>query len=99
MAPESWQLKRGDTHVGTLVLDQIDMFWTDCHFAPGPGWDEVSPLFAALKVAWQHGGTHEPVQADQGIAAQQMVLVPDDGSEPTAGMLLRIREDRARFRG
>ncbi|MGW1997646.1 hypothetical protein [Embleya sp. NPDC001921] len=75
------------------------MFWTDCRFEPGPGWGEISPLFDALKVAWQHGGTDERARADQDIAAQQMVLVPDDGSEPLTGMLLRIREDHARFRG
>ncbi|WP_345673445.1 hypothetical protein [Yinghuangia aomiensis] len=41
----------------------------------------------------------EWARADQDIAAQQMVLVPDDGSEPLTGMLLRIHADRARFRG
>lgn len=97
--PGSWQLRRGDTHVGTLILDEIDMFWTDCRFEPGPGWDEISPLFEALKSAWEHGGADERVRADEDIAAQQMVLAPDDGSQPLTGMLLRIYEDRARFRG
>lgn len=98
LAPGSWQLRRGDTHVGTLALDEIDMFWTDRRFEPGRGWGEIRPLFEALKVAWQHGGT-ERAGADQDIVAPQMVLVPGDASGPLTGMLLRIHEDHARFRG
>jgi hypothetical protein len=98
LAAGLWQLKRGDELVGTLILDEVDMFWTDCRFESGPGWDEVSALFEALQVARQHGTEDEQAQSDHAIMARQMVLVPDDGGEPVTRMLLRISEGHARFR-
>lgn len=84
--------------VGTLILEGIDMFWTDCRFEPGPGWGEISPLFEAFKAAVPQG-PDAWARVDQDIAAQGMVLVPDDGGEPITRRQLRIHQGSARFRG
>ncbi|WP_327072171.1 hypothetical protein OG196_00645 [Kitasatospora purpeofusca] len=41
MVEESWQLKQGDRLVGTLILEEIDMFWSGCRFEPAPAWEDL----------------------------------------------------------
>ncbi|GAA2267219.1 hypothetical protein GCM10010430_60510 [Kitasatospora cystarginea] len=98
MTEESWQLKHGDGLIGTLVLEAVDMFWTDCRFVPGPGWENLRPLFEASRDAWKAGDTDAAVEADDAIHAVGLVLVPVGGGTPLTEFLLRINGDKARFR-
>ncbi|WP_282202409.1 hypothetical protein [Kitasatospora fiedleri] len=98
MTEESWQIKRGDGLIGTLVLEEVDMFWTDCRFVPSPGWENLRPLFEALRDAWRTGDTDAAVEADEAIHAVGLVLVPMDGGAPLTKFLLRINGNKARFR-
>ncbi|MCX5396865.1 hypothetical protein [Streptomyces sp. NBC_00102] len=98
MAEPSWQLMQEDRLVGTLVEKEVDMFWTDCHFAPEPGWDDLRPLFEASRDAWRSGDEEAAVEADEAIYAQGLVLAPLDGGAPLTEFLLRINGDKARFR-
>ncbi|WP_433524401.1 hypothetical protein ACQPZ2_04360 [Nocardia pseudovaccinii] len=98
MAEQSWQLMQGKRLIGMLVQDEVDMFWTDCHFAPGPGWADLQPLFAASRDAWRNGDMEAAVEADDAIHAQGLVLVPVDSGALLTEFLLRINGDKARLR-
>ncbi|MBD2828088.1 hypothetical protein [Streptomyces californicus] len=98
MTEKSWQLRQGERLVGTLTLEEADMFWSDCHFAPGPAWEAVRPLFAAARDAWSRGEEEAAVAADEAIHAEELALVPADGGEPITDFLIRIAGETARFR-
>ncbi|MFF7333499.1 hypothetical protein [Streptomyces sp. NPDC008150] len=98
MAEPSWQLMQGGRLVGTLVEEEVDMFWTDCHFAPAPGWEDLHPLFEASSDAWRSGDEEAAVEADEAIYARGLVLAPVDGGAPLTEFLLSINGDKARFR-
>jgi len=98
MTEQSWKLVRGDRLVGTLRLEAIDMFWTDCDFRPGPEWPAVRPLFDASRQAWMRKDRQGAMAADDRIREAGLVLVSDeDGTTVTYG-LIRIFEGKARFR-
>ncbi|MFH8886215.1 hypothetical protein [Streptomyces californicus] len=98
MTEKSWQLRRGEHLVGTLTLEEADMFWSDCHFAPGPAWEAVRPLFATARNAWSRCDEAAAVAADEAIDAEGLALVPADGGEPITDFLIRIAGEAARFR-
>ncbi|WP_078882822.1 hypothetical protein [Streptomyces albus] len=98
MAEPSWHLMQGDRLVGTLIEEEVDMFWTDCRFVPGPGWTDLRPLFEASRDAWRSGNREAAMEADETICAQGLVLAPVDSGTPLTQFLLRIDGDKARFR-
>ena len=98
VAEPSWQLMQGDRLVGTLFEEEVDMFWTDCRFAPGSGWEDLRLLFDTSRDAWRSGDEEAAVEADEAIYARGLVLAPVDGGVPLTEFLLRINGDRARFR-
>jgi hypothetical protein len=89
---------RADRLVGTLVGEEVDMFWTDCRFAPGSDWEGLRPLFEASRDAWRSGAVEAAVEADEAIDAQGLVLSPADGGASLTEFLLRVNGERARFR-
>lgn len=95
-----WRLRQGDRLIGTLTLEGVDMFWTDCHFEPAPAWDDLRPLFAVLRDAWVRGDGEAARAADEAIRAEGLILVPDDGGDPITDFLIRINGETgtARFR-
>lgn len=98
MTDPSWQLVRADEVIGVLAQDDVDMYWTDCVFEPGPGWADLQPLFAVSRDAWQRGDSNAAVEADEAIQALGLVLVPIGGGPPLREFLIRIDGDKARFR-
>ncbi|AJF70497.1 hypothetical protein [Streptomyces vietnamensis] len=98
MAEKSWQLRQDDRLVGTLTLEEIDMFWSDCRFEPAPAWDDLRPLFAASRDAWVRGDEEAALAADEAIHAEGLILVPDEGGDPITDFLIRINGETARFR-
>lgn len=98
MENEVWQLRRGDQLVGTLTLEAVDMFWSDCHFESSTGWPAVKPFIEASREAWERGDQAAAVVADEAIHALDLTLVPADGGESVRDFLLRIDGDSARFR-
>ncbi|MBL7495275.1 hypothetical protein I6A84_25920 [Frankia sp. CNm7] len=98
MDEKSWQLRQGDRLVGTLTLEEIDMFWSDCHFEPAPAWEDLRPLFAASRAAWGRGDEQAALAADEAIFAAGLILVPNGGGDPITEFLIRIDEETARFR-
>lgn len=97
MTVQSWQLRRRDQLIGTLVFEGIDMFWTDCRFEPAPAWDGLRPLFAASRDAWRRGDQEAGLAADEAIHVEGLILVPTDGA-PITDFLIRIEGNEARFR-
>ena len=98
MSVESWRLTHGNQLVGTLRLDGVDMFWTDCRFEPGPGWPAICPLFEASRDAWLAHDLKAASAADERIRGAGLVLVPDEDGEPTRDFVVRIQGDRARLK-
>ncbi|MFF3127380.1 hypothetical protein ACFVRD_34940 [Streptomyces sp. NPDC057908] len=98
MAEESWQLRQGDRLIGTLTLEEIDMFWSDCHFDPAAAWEDLRPLFAASRDAWDRGDEEAALAADEAIHVAGLTLVPNGGGEPITDFLIRIDGETARFR-
>ncbi|MEU6540649.1 hypothetical protein [Streptomyces sp. NPDC047000] len=84
--------------MGTLRLEAVDMFWTDCRFEPGPGWSAVRPLFEASRDAWLAHDREAARATDERIQQAGLVLIPDDNSEPMRDFIVRIHGDQARFR-
>jgi hypothetical protein len=98
MTEQSWQLRQGKRVIGTLTLEGIDMFWSDCRFEPAPAWEELRPLFAASRDAWRRGDEDAALAADEAIYAKELVLVPGDGGALITEFLIRIEGEVARFR-
>lgn len=98
MAVESWRLTKGNQLVGTLRLDQGDMFWTDCRFEPGPGWPAIRPLFEASRDAWLAHDLEAASAADERIRQAGLVLIPDGDGEPTRDFVVRIHGGQARLK-
>lgn len=98
MTDQSWQLKQGARLIGTLTLERVDMFWTDCHFEPAPAWEQLRPLFAASRDAWRAGDKGSALAADDAIHAEGLTLVPTGGGAPITDFLIRIEGNVARFR-
>jgi hypothetical protein len=98
MTARSWQLKRGEALIGTLTLEGVDMFWTDCRFDPASSWETVRPLFEASRDAWRLGDEDSALAADEAICEAGLVLVPGGGGAPITNFLLRISGETARFR-
>ncbi|WP_435246828.1 hypothetical protein [Streptomyces sp. NRRL F-5630] len=98
MIEQSWSLMRGDRLVGTLRLEAVDMFWTDCDFRPGPEWPEVRPLFDASRDAWVRGDRQAARAADSQICEAGLILVPQEGGAVIMDFLVRISGEKARFR-
>ncbi|MER6298943.1 hypothetical protein ABT247_05125 [Kitasatospora sp. NPDC001539] len=98
MAETSWQLRQGDRLIGMLTLDKVDMFWSDCHFEPAAAWEDLRPLFAASRDAWERGDQDAALAADEMIYAQGLVLDPAGGGAPITDFLIRINGETARFR-
>ncbi|WP_435652290.1 hypothetical protein [Kitasatospora purpeofusca] len=98
MVDESWQLKQGDRLVGTLILEEIDMSWSDCRFEPAPAWEDLRPLFAVSRDAWVRGDQKAARAADEAIRTAGLVLVPSGGGDPITDLLIRINGETARFR-
>ncbi|MEU5431441.1 hypothetical protein AB0H73_38365 [Streptomyces olivoreticuli] len=98
MTDQSWQLRQRDRLIGTLALEGIDMFWTDCRFEPAPGWEELRPLFTASRDAWRQGDREAALATDQAIRAEGLTLVPTKDGPPLTDFLIRIEGNEARFR-
>jgi hypothetical protein len=98
MSQRSWELKQGDSLVGTLVFESQDMFWSDCRFQPGPCWPSLRPLFDRSRDAWRSHDADAGVAADEAIRAAGLVLQPNDGEPAITDFLLRIEGSEARFR-
>lgn len=62
MAEKSWQLRQEDRLVGTLPLEDSDMFWSECRFEPAPAWDDLRSLFATSRDARERGDEESPRQ-------------------------------------
>ena len=74
------------------------MFWSDYHFEPADGWQQVQPLFEASRDAWKQGGDEAGLAADDAIHEAGLTLVPLDGGERLTDFLLRINGSEARLR-
>ena len=98
MAETSWQLRQGGRLIGTLTFEEIDMFWSDCHFEPAPAWADLHPFFAASRDAWVRGDRGAAQAADEAIRVQGLLLVPSGGGDPITNFLMRINGEVARFR-
>lgn len=98
MVEKNWQLRQEGRLVGTLTLEEIDVFWSDCHFEPAPAWDDLRPLFADSRDAWVRGDEEAALAADEAIHAKGLILVPDGGGDPITGFLIRINGETARSR-
>lgn len=98
MEDQVWKLCRGHEVVGVLTLEAIDMFWTDCRFAPSAGWPALKPFIDVSRAAWERKDQDAAIEADEAIYALGLELVPDGGGEVIRDFLLRIDGDTARFR-
>ncbi|MGW2209279.1 hypothetical protein [Streptomyces sp. NPDC001781] len=98
MSAKSWRLMQGDHILGTVWPGEVDMFWTDCRFEPGPGWATIRPLFDASRDAWLAHDLQAALTADERIRQEALVLAPDDGGELATDFVIRIHEDRARLK-
>ncbi|WP_439948376.1 hypothetical protein [Streptomyces sp. BBFR109] len=98
MTEQSWKLMRADRLVGTLRLEAVDMFWTDCDFRPGPEWPVVQPLFDTSREAWMRGDRQAAMTADNRIREAGLVLVSHEHGMVVTDFLIRIFEGKARVR-
>ncbi|WP_035797990.1 hypothetical protein [Kitasatospora mediocidica] len=98
MTDQTWQLRHGDSLIGTLTLEGIDMFWTDCHFAPAAAWEDIRPLFTVSQNAWERGDEEAALEADEVIFNLGLALVPTGGGATITEFLLRVADETARFR-
>jgi hypothetical protein len=74
------------------------MFWSDCHFRPGPAWEDLRPLIARSEEAWRRRDLEAARAADEAIMTAGLVLLPHDDGAPITGFLLRVDGESARFR-
>ena len=95
---EKWTLMIGDSVLGMLTLDDLDMPWLCCHFTPTPSFEQVRPLFVAeLEVLEGQWDEEQWEKAYAAIVALELRLVGDDG-QIIDEFLLHIDGDTARFR-
>lgn len=98
---------RGDTLLGTLTVNDLDMPWFWCHFVPETAFATVKPLFDAelafmeAESQVQSDGVNVDIDAwesaYQEIEALGLCLVPDVG-ETIDHFLLHVNGDMAWFR-
>ncbi|MFE0382125.1 hypothetical protein ACFW1M_42730 [Streptomyces inhibens] len=98
VASRSWELKSGDTTLGTLSLIDIDQPWFRCHFTPGEGWEQVRELFEAQAEAVDGGDQGRMIEAIGAIRNLPLQLHPQDGDETITLVMIQIRGDKANFR-
>jgi len=95
---EGWELKLEGRLVGTLTFEEQDMFWSECHFQPGPAWEDFRPFNDRAGEAWRRGDRVAARAADDAIMSSGLVLMPLEGGTPITPVMVRIYGDRARFR-
>jgi hypothetical protein len=94
---------QGETQLGTLVVDDMDMPWFYCDFVPEAAFEAVRPLFEReIAIIEAETGDVEVDQdpwilAWQDIEALGLSLIRDKG-EPIDRLLLHINGNRAWFR-
>lgn len=72
-------LLQGDQLIGTLLLEEVGMFWTDRRFAPGPGRAALRPPFDTSCDAWERGDAETAPAAD---GSTDRVAPPGSGAGP-----------------
>jgi hypothetical protein len=101
MSGRSWQLMRGEKHLGTLTLDYIDQPWFHCDFDATPEWVAVRPTLEAWTEATLAVNDPDELQiarAWQAVEALQLTLVPIHDGELIDEFLIHVEGDEARFR-
>ncbi|WP_328974245.1 hypothetical protein [Streptomyces canus] len=94
----SWELKNGETALGTLSLIEIDQPWFWCQFSPAEGWDEVRDLFAAQAAAVDGGDQNRMIEAIGAIRNLPLQLHPREDDEVITPDMIQVRGDKASFR-
>lgn len=93
-----WYVRCGEEPVGEIVVDEADFPWLEGHFAPGPAYTAVEPLFAR-ELALLEGDLDETIDEWEAAYAEirrRVSLMSPDG--PVPEFLLHIEGDRAWFR-
>ncbi|MGW0501062.1 hypothetical protein ACWD0Z_38260 [Streptomyces sp. NPDC003007] len=80
------------------MLEEVDMFWTDCRFEPGPGWTAVRHLFDEARDAWLGGDREAALAADESIRTAGLALISEGDGGSITDFLIRINGELARFR-
>lgn len=102
MSADTFQLWQGGTLLGTLPVEETDMFWTFCGWRPEPAFAELRPLFERERslaeesdedAAWD---AWEAVYAE--IMARGLLLVRGSTGASYADFILHIADDAAWFR-
>ncbi|MER7845865.1 hypothetical protein ABTZ03_18165 [Kitasatospora sp. NPDC096077] len=91
-------LKQGDTVLGTITIDDLDMPWWHGHFRPTPAFEPIRPFFDATRRAFKAADDRTIGAALGAIKSLALVIEPEDGTEPITAFLLHIEGDRMRLR-
>jgi hypothetical protein len=101
VAARSWHLKRGETAVATLTLDEIDQPWFRCSFAADPHWDAVRPTVEEWTQSTLEINGPDPLRiprAWQAVKDLGLTLVSLDGGPHIEDFFLHVDGAKARFR-
>ncbi|MGC0334919.1 hypothetical protein RKD23_007996 [Streptomyces sp. SAI-170] len=98
MVSRSWELKNGQTLLGTLTLAEINQPWFICHFTPAAGWDQAEGLFRAQADAVDSADQAQMTDAVGAVRNLPLQLLPQDGSRPITPVTIQIRAHQASFR-
>ncbi len=99
---EVWQLRRGDTLLGTLRVNSVDQPWFIGTFGATPAFEKVRPLFdeeLRLLEAERNAFEQDAWEAAyERIDALRLRLVLEEGGEEFDHFLLHIQGCDAWFR-
>jgi hypothetical protein len=94
----TWLLTRPDGELlGELVLEDTDMPWLLCHFAPTPAYAAVAPLFER-ELSLLRAGDSVWREAYAAVTALRLQLRPQPIGASLQPLLLHVQGARAWFR-
>ncbi|WP_327406937.1 hypothetical protein OG194_47395 [Streptomyces sp. NBC_01288] len=98
MVTRSWELRSGNTALGTLSLIDIDQPWFRCRFSPGEGWEQVRDLFERQAEAVDAEDQERMIGAIGAVRNLSLQLYPQEGDEAITPVIIQIRGTEANFR-
>jgi hypothetical protein len=91
----AWRLTRGNSLLGTIIVDETDFPWLRGRFVPTPAFQQVKPWFDEVHAIVEAEEFDRFDEAYDRIENSLTLLSP---SGPVEEFLLHIHQDRAWFR-
>jgi hypothetical protein len=99
MPKNIWELRKGDILLGTLTLNDVDMFWLYCSFIPTPAFEPFKPFFTQeYRLLDTEGVTDAWVSVYAQITSLRLSLTIKGTFDLENIVLLHIVDDEAWFR-